>query len=137
MLSHQVEDDQFGGVVTGGEPVVVVEQFQVVGMAVLIVDREQERCAAGIEKRFQSEIVVIIVVSGGLVVQVTGGVSGFLKRAGKRGLSFQDCPEPRLAGEKRFDSTDVVRFAGETTSRKTKSSPRRSRSSSRGLVGSG
>ena len=93
VLSHQVEDDQFGGVVTGGEPVVVVEQFQVVGMAVLIVDREQERCAAGIEKRFQSEIVVIIVVSGGLVVQVTGGVSGFFEEGREKGAVF-----PGLSG---------------------------------------
>ena len=88
-----MEDDQFGGVVTGGEPVVVVEQFQVVGMAVLIVDREQERRAAGIEKRFQSEIVVIIVVSGGLVVQVTGGVSGFFEEGREKGAVF-----PGLSG---------------------------------------
>ena len=103
VLSHQVEDDQFGGVVTGGEPVVVVEQFQVVGMAVLIVDREQERCAAGIEKRFQSEIVVIIVVSGGLVVQVTGGVSGFFEEGREKGAVF-----PGLSGAEACRRKEVL-----------------------------
>ena len=122
-----MEDDQFGGVVTGGEPVVVVEQFQVVGMAVLIVDREQERCAAGIEKRFQSEIVVIIVVSGGLVVQVTGGVSGFFEEGrekgtvrsrglqAKRGLTartWSDSPGKRHPGKRRVRPAEAALRAG-------------------------
>ena len=85
VLSQQVEDDQFGGVSGGGEPVVVAEQFQVVGMAVLIVDREQERGAAGIEKGFQPEIVVTVIASGGLVVQVAGGIPGLFEEGREKG----------------------------------------------------